>query len=157
VTLPFLISPKGEQPVRLQGHFAASPARVFRAWTTARELEQWFGRDAAPMHFSVDARVGGSWSAQYDGPQGAKNTLKGVYLEVEPDRKLVFSWMHERVNPDGSVETTKESTVTVTFEPDGDGTQLGLLHEGIEREIARSNVGEGWSASFAALQSHLAA
>lgn len=157
MSLPFLVSPKGEEPVRLHGRFPASPARLFRAWTDPAELEKWFGPGTASKRVRADVRNGGDWSAEFDGPDGAKDTLKGAYLTVEPDRKLSFSWVHERVKPDGTVETTKESKVTVTFEPDGDGTHLDLVHEGIVREEGRSGVGGGWNACFDALLDHLAA
>lgn len=157
MSLPFLVSPQGEEPVRLQGRFDVPPSRVFRAWTDPDQLRRWFGPGGASKSLSVDARVGGGWSVVFDGPDGATDTLRGAYREVEIDRKLVFSWVHERALPDGTVETTKESQVTVTFEAADGGTRLSLLHEGIVREAGRSGVGGGWNASFEALQTHLAA
>lgn len=56
--------------------------------------------------------------------------------------------MHERIFPDGRVETTPESNVTVIFEPAGDGTLVRLTHAAIRAEDARKSVGQGWAASF---------
>lgn len=43
MTLPFLKSALGTEPVVVEGIFAASVERVYRAWTEPEELKAWFG------------------------------------------------------------------------------------------------------------------
>ena len=59
-----------------------------------------------------------------------EHNVSGVYREIVPNRKLVFTWAW-RSTPE------RESLVTVTFTPDGDGTLMTLHHEQFFDEAAR--------------------
>jgi uncharacterized protein YndB with AHSA1/START domain len=64
--------------------------------------------------------------------------VTGVYREIVPNRKLVFTW--------GWYSTPeRESLVTVTFTPDGDGTLMTLHHEQFFDEAARDRHEQGWT------------
>ncbi len=75
-------------------------------------------------------------------------TSAGVYKEVVPDEKLVFSWVW-RTMPE------RESQVTLTFRPDDDGTVLILTHEQFFDEPARDRHHEGWSGCLERLERYL--
>lgn len=73
---------------------------------------------------------------------GEKHQVGGVYLEIEPERRLVFSWAWH-TTPE------RESRVTVSFRPDGEGTLLTLLHERFADPAARDGHAWGWGHSLA--------
>ncbi len=157
MSLPFLKSPLGDEPVVVEGHFNASPERVFRAWTDGKEMKAWFGPGGNGLYTArVDARVGGRWRLDYGDNNGQRDVLEGQYLEVVTDSRLVFSWIHERRFDDGHVEKTAPSQVTVTFAATSDGTFVRLVHERIVKKAGRLGVGEGWNGTFARLEEYLA-
>jgi len=157
MSLPFLKSPLGDEPVVVEGHFNVSPERVFRAWTDSQEVKAWFGPGGEGAHVvTVDPRVGGRWRLDYGLNKGQRDVLEGKYLEVVANSRLVFSWIHERRFDDGRVETTAPSQVTVTFAATPDGTFLRLVHERIVKKAGRLGVGEGWNGTFASLENYLA-
>ena len=70
----------------------ASPDKVFRCWTEPSLLKQWFA--PAPVTTpvaEVDLRVGGANRMVMQTPDGQEIPCPGTYLEIVPDRKLVFT------------------------------------------------------------------
>ena len=70
----------------------ASPAALFRCWTEPALIKQWF----APMPYTtpvaeVDLRVGGANFIVMRSPEGQDIPCPGTYLEIVPNRKLVFT------------------------------------------------------------------
>jgi uncharacterized protein YndB with AHSA1/START domain len=62
----------------------------------------------------------------------------GIYQEVVPDKKLVFTWEWP-----GAPE--RESLVTFLLEPSDGGTKLTVIHEHLPDEGARKSHEAGWS------------
>ena len=62
----------------------------------------------------------------------------GVYREVVPNQRLVFSWAWHST-------PERESLVTVTLKPDGGGTLLTLHHEQFFDQAARDSHEQGWT------------
>lgn len=72
----------------------ASPAKVWRCWTEPALICQWFC--PKPWYVSeavVDLRAGGRFFTLMNGPEGEKVPNEGSFLEVVPERKLVFTDM----------------------------------------------------------------
>ncbi len=156
MSLDFLKTPLGDDPVFVEARFGASPERLFHAWTDPEEIPNWFGRTPHSVKEArIDLRVDGAWRFDFEAEEGTVNAVHGVYLHIDPNRKLVFSWMHEMTRDDGHLETTPVSTVTVTFEPLEAGTRLTILHEGTASKSGRRGVGEGWSCAVASLHTWL--
>lgn len=156
MTLPFLRSPAGADPIVIEGMFKATPERVFRAWTSTEEVRKWFGQKPDSLASAeIDLRVGGAWRFAFKAGEAHQDVLGGTYAAVEPGSKLAFSWIHERIFPGGRFERTPASEVTVTFEPASEGTFVRLVHAAIRAEDARKGVGQGWAASFGAIQAVL--
>jgi len=68
---------------------------------------------------------------------GEEHDVGGVYREVVPNEKLVFSWAW-RSTPE------RESLVTVLIKPEGAGSLLTLIHEQFFDEAARDRHEQGW-------------
>lgn len=127
---------------------AAPPERVFRAWTTPREVERWIAPNPdMPTTAELDVREGGSYTITM-GPY----VVRGRYTEIAPNEKLAFTWKWD------GAEDPREMLVTITFErrPDG-GTNMRLHHENLPTTEQRDNHATGWTGSFARLEEHLAA
>jgi len=123
--------------------FGASPAAVYAAWTRPELLARWWG----PHHTRVesaeaDARVGGRFRVALVEDNGARHEVSGAYSEVEPERKLVFSWNWAGAPPE------RESRVTVTFEPVPEGTELTLVHDRFADADTATRHRRGWTESL---------
>ena len=144
-------NPTPERPsLTLRRHFRVSPAKVWRAWTDPQALKHWFGPEEivdVPLA-EVDLRVGGRFRVTMRAADGETHDVSGTYLEVVPERKLVFSWAW-RSTPE------RESRVTVQLEPDAGGCELVLMHEQFFDQAAREAHEHGWSGALVKLENWL--
>ena len=66
--------------------------KLYRCWTEPELLKQWFcPRPWTTPVVETDVRPGGSSYFLMRGPEGQEMPNRGVYLEVVPNRKLVFT------------------------------------------------------------------
>ncbi len=136
---PFLI---------LKRFYPVAPEKVWRAWTEPQALKRWFGPGGNDPVSSVelDLRAGGRYRIVFGGPDGAAHEVQGVYREVVPNRRLVFTWIWPRTTPE------RESLVTIEFRAVARGTEVVFRHEQFADETVRDNHRHGWSGSFAKLE-----
>jgi uncharacterized protein (TIGR03086 family) len=110
---------------------------TFALITEPARLRRWQAVTAR-----VDLRAGGSW--RWTVIPG--NSAAGTVTEMEPGRRVVFSWGWE-----GSEELPPgASTVTITLEPGDGGTIVRLVHAGLSDEQAASHA-QGWDHYLARL------
>lgn len=128
----------------------APPAKVYRAWTDPQQIMRWWGpAHAETLSAETDVRVGGRFRKITRTFDGEQHEASGVYREVVPNQKLVFTWAW-RSTPEW------ESLVTVLLESDGDGTVLTLTHEQFFDEAARDAHRQGWSGALDKLEKYFA-
>jgi uncharacterized protein YndB with AHSA1/START domain len=74
---------------------AAPPERVFQAITDPLQMPRWWGaRDLYTIkEWKADLRVGGKWLSVGEGVDGTPFRVEGEYLEVDPPRLLVLTWL----------------------------------------------------------------
>ncbi len=127
--------------VRLEREIAASPEKVFEAFTRAATLSRWFapGDDFGCTVHELDVRPGGRYRVEMRPPNGEVHIVSGAYEAVERPKRLVFSWAWEDKPADGV------SRVTVLIEPGGRGTKLALIHEQLPTAEAREAHSKGWT------------
>lgn len=145
--------------------FDAPRELVFRAWTEAEHLAEWWGpRDFTNPVCESDPRPGGRWFICMQWPDGRKIWCGGEYREVDPperfvatdcfldeDRELVDPVEHYGM-PEG---TPAEMLMTVTFEEHEGGTKV-TLRQGMDATLAReAGAYEGWNQSFDKLAEYL--
>ena len=84
--------PAADRTVTIARTFDAPARLLFEAYSTPKHLMKWFGPVGWPLTLcEVDFRVGGRFRFAMTGPDGVQNTpFGGEYLEIIPDRKIVF-------------------------------------------------------------------
>ena len=133
----------------LKRRFNASPAKVFAAWIDPQKVMRWMGPgEARAVIAECDARVGGRYRWLMRTPSGEEHDVSGVYREVVPDEKLVFTWAWKKT-------PERESLVTVLLKPDGDGTLLTVTHEQFFDENARDQHQHGWTGALDKMEQFL--
>ena len=134
-----------ERELSIRRTFNASRELVFRAWTEPQLLAQW----SCPRGFTCsenrgELRVGGAFSACMRSPEGTEHRLRGVYREIVPPERLVFThcWVDERGTPG------PETLVTVMLAERGGRTEM-MFHQGLFASIAaRDGHEQGWTSCF---------
>ena len=148
MNLEFVASEPGQDPVVVEGYFSAAPATVFRAWTDPDIVMKWFGPRPNSLHSaSIDLRQGGAWRFLESKDDEKAVGFEGEYLEVEPNRRLVFTWSKLTAHSGGS-DAAPGSRVEVTFSAEGTGTRLRLVHSAIHSDEMRRGFAGGWQRGF---------
>jgi len=126
---------------------AAPASKLYRAWTEPDLLKLWFCPSPWRVsHAELDLCPGGRNVVVMNGPNGEEMPSAGIYLEVVPGRKLVFTDAYT----EGWVPTENPfMTGVVTFDDLGDGSTLYVaraLHWTAENKRAHEEMGfhEGW-------------
>jgi uncharacterized protein YndB with AHSA1/START domain len=138
----------GDRELRLTRLIDAPPAAVWKAWTEPELLKQWF----APLPYttpeaSFDLRPGGSNIIVMQAPDGTRMPNRGTFLEVIPNKKLVFT---DAYTGDWTPREGKPfMTVILTFEEEAGGTRYTarVLHWTAEDRETHEQMGfhQGWA------------
>jgi uncharacterized protein YndB with AHSA1/START domain len=129
--------------------FNAPPQKVFAAWTDPEKVKRWMGPgEVVVLRAECDARVGGRYRWVMKTPAGEEHDVSGVYREVVPSEKLVFTWAWKST-------PERESLVTLSFKEDGGGTLMTMLHEQFFDEAARDSHQGGWNGAIEKLDKYL--
>jgi uncharacterized protein YndB with AHSA1/START domain len=147
-----------EREVTITRIFDAPREVVFRAWTDAAQLAQWWG----PKGFTnpvceIDARIGGALRIHMRGPDGSVYPMKGEFREIVPLERLAFT----NIALDEAGNHILEGFTTVIFADDGGRTRLTLHTRAtavIEKAVTYLQGMEmGWTMSIDKLQALLSA
>jgi uncharacterized protein YndB with AHSA1/START domain len=124
--------------------FPDEPDTLFRAFTDAAALRQWWG----PKDFRIEtivfpARVGEDYRVTLSAPDGSRWAHGGRFLEVDPPHRLVYTWQWT----EGPLSRA-DTLVELTFERVAGGTLLTVRHS---RFVSDSECGahhSGWADTF---------
>jgi len=128
---------------------AAPPARVFEAITDPEQTARWWGQSDLYRitEWKGDVRPGGKWSSVGVGADGTAFRVEGEYLEVDPPRLLVHTWI-------GSYGGSLKTIVRWELEP----TDIHGLHPGGPRKAGTGTLvrvsQEGFAGAPAAASGH---
>ena len=126
--------------VRIERIIDAPAERVFRAFTNPEDLKQWFGEgETKTTYVEADARPDGRYLLVMQPPGGDPMHIAGTYREVDPPRRLVFTWQWERGVPDPN-----EYVITVELRRMGSRTAVSVTHAGLTPESATDLYRTGW-------------
>ncbi|WP_395639024.1 SRPBCC domain-containing protein [Pseudolysinimonas sp.] len=142
-----------DRTVTISRRFAAAPDKVWAAWTTESGLRSWY----APLegwivgNASVDARLGGGYDVTFGPePEGDLYREEGTYNVFTPIEKLAWDG---RLTGEGASE---QSSISITFTPDGDGTVLDITESGLSEESVDDHE-MGWNGALDRLEELFAA
>jgi uncharacterized protein YndB with AHSA1/START domain/catechol 2,3-dioxygenase-like lactoylglutathione lyase family enzyme len=147
VTGSVTVSTPTDTEIVLVRDFAAPRRLVFAALTRPELLTRWWGaRGWNLTECYVDLCVGGNWRFVSRGPDGATMAQAGVYREIEPPERLVYTERFDDQSYEG------ESLVThVLVERDGTTTLTSTVRyasrqarDTVLRYPMRRGVGEAY-------------
>jgi uncharacterized protein YndB with AHSA1/START domain len=118
----------------------ASPETVWEFLVDPDKATRWMGQTA-----SFEPRPGGLYRVEVI----PGNTAVGEFVELDPPRRLVFTWGWE---PGGAgTLPVGSSTVEIELIPDGDGTLLRFSHRDLPNAESVQRHGHGWDHYLARL------
>ena len=133
--------------------FNAPRDLVWKAWTEPDRIRQWL----APRGFTIgvaegDVTPGGRWRQSMTAPDGRELWLGGVYREVSPPERLVFThvWDDKDGNPG------PETVVSITFVDRGNKTEMHFRQGEFASIDARNGHDHGWGECMDKLEEYLA-
>jgi uncharacterized protein YndB with AHSA1/START domain len=129
----------------------ARTERVFDACVEPQKLAEWWGpKGFTSRILALDVRDGGRYRIKMQPPDGEAFHLRGEFREVDPPRRLVFTFEWEEPDPDDQV-----TVASLSFVDHRDGTKL-LLDQGPFATEARRALHEaGWTESLERLEQFL--
>jgi uncharacterized protein YndB with AHSA1/START domain len=144
--------------------FNAPRELVFQAWTDPRHLG-WFFNPSMPepsVPIEVDLRVGGAWRQRMVVDEATEYTTGGIYREIVPVERLVFTWGAVNGWPElGGSAADDAPVVTLQFTELDGGTEMVFtvtLPEHLDSDQVREWLGtgmrEGWSVTLERLSRH---
>jgi len=115
---------------------AARPETVWEFFVDPEKAVRWMGIDA-----TLDPRPGGVYRVTVM----SGNVGSGTFVELDPPRRLVFTWGWEQGGDDKAMAVAPgSSTIEVELEPEGDGTFLRFTHRDLPSVEAVASHGHGW-------------
>ena len=139
--------PETERELIIARKLKASPAALYRCWTDPKLIPEFFcPKPWRAEVVSQDLRAGGECKMTFHGPNGESFPNDGVYLELVPGRKSVFT---DAFAADWVPQGKPMFVGVVTFEDAGDGETLYVARarhwtdEAVEQHRAMG-FHEGW-------------
>ncbi len=117
--------------VEISVHIDAQPEVVFPYFTDPRRYVLWMGSEA-----SLDPRPGGTYRVRMNDNVEAA----GEFIEMDPPRRLVFTWgwTHDEAVPPG------RTRVVITLAEENGGTRVVLRHHNLPDSDQRDHHRKGW-------------
>jgi uncharacterized protein YndB with AHSA1/START domain len=136
--------------LRIQRTFQAPAQAVFDAFTSPEVMRRWWHveQDWSTAVAEVDLRLGGAVRVVMRAADGTEYGGGGVYTEIDPPRRLAFTWLWD--------DNDARQMIEIDFEETDGATLVRFTHSGLwSEEAVRSHDG-GWSSSFDLLDRALA-
>jgi uncharacterized protein YndB with AHSA1/START domain len=139
-------NPASDRELVLTRLIDVSREKLYRAWTEPSLLKQWFApRPYTTPVAELDVRPGGANRIVMRAPDGTDLPNRGVYLEVVPNTRLVFT---DAYTTAWEPAAKPFMTVILTFAPEDGKTRYTarVLHWTAADREAHEKMGfhEGW-------------
>lgn len=124
----------------------ADPETLWKALTDQQIMQKWFfaaGEEGWSATVENNPTVGGNYKIDMHSPKDTYSH-EGVYKEIVPEEKLVFSWNSQAVT---------DTLVTITLKEVSGGTEVKLVHEFMPSKEMKENHTQGWTQILANLDS----
>ncbi len=129
--------------LRMERTYRAPAQAVFDAWTSEEVLRRWWraGHDWETLVAEVDLRVGGELRVVMRDPaKDEEYGGGGRYTEIDPPRRLAFTWLWD--------DTDTRQLIELDFEEAGGVTTVRFTHRGLWDEEAVRSYEDGWTKAF---------
>jgi len=129
--------------LRIERTFQAPAQAVFDGWTSEEVMRRWWHaeHDWETTEAEVDLRVGGTVRVvMRDSHKDAEYGGGGRYTEIDPPRRLAFTWIW-----DGN---DTRQLIEIDFEEAGGVTTVRFTHRDLWNEEAVRSHQEGWNNCF---------
>jgi uncharacterized protein YndB with AHSA1/START domain len=143
----FTVSTPSERAIRMTRLFDAPRHLVFEVMTKPEHIRRWWGALGDGYFVTqcdVDLRPGGSWRHVLKTPKGEIVGFHGVYREITPPDRLVFTEIYDPF-PDGDslvttvlTEEQGKTRFTITAEYPSRDVRDSVLKSGMEKGAAIS-------------------
>jgi hypothetical protein len=138
--------------LRVSRRIKAPRERVFAAWTSPAEIQQWFGPDTCRVvKAELNPKSGGNYRLRVQTETMGEIEVHGAYREVRGPAKLVFTWGWSG-NP--KLEFG-DSLVTVDFTDQDGATEVQITHEDLPSDEIQEDHKEGWNGCLDKLEKHI--
>lgn len=131
---------------------AASPERVFDAFTTPAGQREFYGTDDPGwiVDSRCDLRVGGVWSVSFGPSASELYHHRHVFEAIDRPRRITIASTETRL--DGS---SFDTSLEFTFEPRGNRTLMTMVHAGFPSDELRDEHTRGLPNAFDRFERHL--
>jgi uncharacterized protein YndB with AHSA1/START domain len=137
--------------LHLEKRLDATPTTAFAAFVDPAQLVEWWGPTGfTSPSIQLDARVGGTYRIAMLPPDGELFYLRGEFREVDPPRRLVYTFVWEDPDPDD-----RETLVMLSFGATTDGTTVVLEQAPFATSDRYELHRSGWTEAFVRLEQSL--
>ncbi len=153
-------SATSQKTVSIERTFDLPAKKLWQAWTEPESCKKWWGpKDFTCPHCDIDFKVGGKYLNCMRSSEGAEFWTTGVYKEIIPGKKLVFTDSFSNKNGNAIPAShlnmpgnwPMELLVTVTSEEIGGKTKMNLQQVGVPQEMYDECI-KGWNECFDKLE-----
>lgn len=145
VSNPMTLTTPSDREIVLARVFDAPREQVFKAFVDPTLVAQWWGpRGFTTIVDKLEAKPGGAWRYIVRGSNGEEDAFRGVFREVTPPERLVFTFEWEGLPGHVLVETVTleerdgKTTVTDTSLFHTPEERDGMLQSGMEGGASES-------------------
>jgi len=132
----------------------AAPEQVWHAWTDPDAMSAWwhpYNTSTPREEVEADVRVGGHYQyTMVNDENGQRVVSGGVYKEVSPFERLVFTWGEPGSDPDDT------PIVTLSLAPQDNGMQMTFELRGVPGQPGDEYFYDGWDEALNVLEEYLA-
>lgn len=124
--------------IRVTRGFLSKPEKVYDAWLTPAIATKFLFStpDGEMQKVEIDAKEGGTFTV-IEKRKGEDIEHTGTYEKLQRPDRIIFTFAVPKYS-------TEETRVTLDITPDGNGSQITLVHEGVLRDYAEKTE-NGWT------------
>jgi uncharacterized protein YndB with AHSA1/START domain len=138
--------------LRLEKALAVPREAVVAACVEPDRVATWWGPSGfTSPSIELDVRVGGAFRIAMQPPEGDLFHLSGEFREVDPPRRLAYTFLWEPPDPDD-----RETVVTLSFVETAEGMNLVVEQESFATEARYELHRDGWTEALERLEASLA-
>lgn len=156
-----------QDTITLERYIKVTQSRVFKAWTDAAEIKNWWGPKGFTTTYSqFDPRPGGLIRRCIRSQKGKEYWAKGVIQDITFPKKLVYigslsdkhgNTLSAHVQQGLSLDWAIEMLIEVEFEEQQGKTKIKITHSGVSQSVPEQEACvAAWEQTLDSLEDYLA-